>query len=107
MIRSMIAFSYNDRKHQKWPENGFRPNERIPKKSDLKRFSERISNEKTRIPENPNEQYLFTNFSELSFASGKHNLLVHVTEKLLLKVFVLHKGCTSSYQVTGNTENSY
>ena len=76
-------------------------------KSDLKKFPERIPNEKTRIPENPNEQYLFTDFSELSFAAGKHNLLVHVTEKLLLKVFVLHKGCTGSYQVTGNTKNSY
>ena len=66
-------------------------------KSDLKKFPERI----------PNEQYLFTNFNELSFASEKHNLLVHVTEKLLLKVFVLHKGCTGSYQVTGDTKNSY
>ena len=75
------------------------------KKVILKKF--RIPNEKTRIPENPNEQYLFTNFNELSFATGKHNLLVHVTGKLLLKVFVLHKGCTGSYQVTGNTKNCY
>ena len=77
------------------------------RKSDLKKFPKRISNEKTRIPENPNEQYLFTNFNELLFATGKHNLLVHITEKLLLKVFVLHKDCTGSYQVTGNTKNSY
>ena len=53
------------------------------KKVILKNFPNESRTKKFELAENPNEQYLFTNFL---FATGKHNLLVHVTEKLLLKV---------------------
>ena len=43
------------------------------------------NNLKSRKPE---RKYLFNDFSQFSFAATKHNLLVDITEKLLLKVFI-------------------
>ena len=80
-----------DDQNQSWSENELSPNERNPK-TVCSNFTSRTNpNEIIWNPENPNEperKYLFNDFSQFSFAATKHNLLVDITEKLLLKVFI-------------------
>ena len=85
------AVSHPCTSNQSWSENELSPNERNPK-TVCSNFASRTNpNEIIWNPENPNEperKYLFNDFSQFSFAATKHNLLVDITEKLLLKVFI-------------------